>query len=119
MIDKMLEEFHSHFPTTDESRLVRKTLIKEEALEVVEALENQDRLEIAKELADLVYVAYGTALVWGIDLNEAVRLVHESNLSKFENGKPLLREDGKVLKGKNYKEASMESSLKEMLPDSL
>jgi len=60
---------------------------------------------LLKELADLVYVVYGTAVSLGLNLDEALERVHESNMSKLgEDGKPIYREDGKVLKGSNYKE---------------
>ena len=60
--------------------------------------------EALKELADLVYVCYQYAENMGWFLDEALNRVHESNLSKLgEDGKPILREDGKVLKGPNYK----------------
>lgn len=66
------------------------------------------REKLAKELADLVIVTYGTAISLGIDLDEAVRRVHESNMSKLgPEGLPLYREDGKVLKGPDYREPSM------------
>ena len=57
-----------------------------------------------KELADLVYVCYQYAENMRWDLDGALDLVHESNMSKLgEDGKPIYREDGKVLKGPNYK----------------
>ena len=57
-----------------------------------------------KELADLVYVCYQYAQNMGWLLDEALNRVHESNMSKLdEDGKPIYREDGKVLKGPNYK----------------
>ena len=57
-----------------------------------------------KELADLVYVCYQYAANMQWDLDEAMHRVHESNMSKLdEDGKPIYREDGKVLKGPNYK----------------
>ena len=60
--------------------------------------------ECLKELADLVYVCYQYAVNMGWDLDKALKLVHKSNLSKLdEEGKPILREDGKILKGPNYK----------------
>lgn len=60
--------------------------------------------EVLKELADLIYVAYGYAAYRGWDLDEAVRRVHQSNMSKLgDDGKPIFREDGKVLKGPNYR----------------
>lgn len=62
------------------------------------------RADCLKELADLVYVCYQYAANLGWDLDKAYRLVHESNMSKLgEDGKPIYREDGKVLKGPNYK----------------
>ena len=60
--------------------------------------------ECLKELADLVYVCYQYAENMGWFLDEALNRVHESNMSKLdEDGKPIYREDGKVLKGPNYK----------------
>ena len=62
-----------------------------------------------KELADLVYVCYQYAANMGWDLDEAMHRVHESNMSKLdEYGKPIFREDGKVLKGPNYKPPNLE-----------
>ena len=64
----------------------------------------EGRANFVKELADLIYVCYWLAARLGIDINEALRLVHESNMSKLdpETGKPLKRADGKVLKGPAY-----------------
>ena len=57
-----------------------------------------------KELADLVYVCYQYAASQEWDLDEALHRVHDSNMSKLGNdGKPIYRPDGKVLKGPNYK----------------
>ena len=80
--------------------LLRFTLLREETEEV----SNSDGPEnLLKELADVVYVAYGYAATFGWDLDEAFRRVHESNMSKLdEDGKPIYRDDGKVLKGPNY-----------------
>ena len=61
-----------------------------------------------KELTDLVYVAYQYAAAAGWDLDEALTRVHQSNLSKLDNNlRPIKREDGKVLKGPNYKPATL------------
>ena len=80
--------------------LLRLVLVKEEYGEVLSATEADDLL---KELADLVYVTYGYAATFGWDLDEAVRRVHASNMSKLgPDGKPIYRDDGKVLKGPNY-----------------
>lgn len=110
---KYLEEFHRTFvPPGLNVRKVRAELIREEHKEVQEALACNDRWAIAKELADLVYVCYGTALVYHIDLDVALAAVHFSNMTKLgEDGLPILREDGKVLKGPNYKEPDMEPAL--------
>ena len=67
------------------------------------------QVECLKELADLVYVCYQYAANMGWDLDEAMYRVHESNMSKLdEDGKPIYREDGKVLKGPNYKPPNLE-----------
>ena len=65
--------------------------------------------ECLKELADLVYVCYQYAENMGWFLDEALHRVHQSNLSKLdEDGKPIYREDGKVLKGPNYAPPNLE-----------
>ena len=85
--------------------LLRTVLIKEEYAEVLSATDAEN---ILKELADLVYVTYGFSASFGWDLDEAVRRVHASNMSKLDtDGKPLYREDGKVLKGPNYAEPNL------------
>ena len=86
-------------------------LIEEETAEFLEAADevyadpenNQRRAELLKELCDLVFVCYQFAAAFNLDLDEALRRVYESNMSKLdEQGKPIYREDGKVLKGPNY-----------------
>lgn len=108
-------EFHEKFgleinsDDSDELRLLRSDLINEEAIETYKALEHWHPLEdVAKELADLVYVTYGAAIALGINLDEAIRRVHESNLTKLVDGQAVRREDGKVLKGENYVAPDME-----------
>jgi predicted HAD superfamily Cof-like phosphohydrolase len=88
---------------------MQRTLIVEEFKEFLEA-ENQlltgfvvNATDTLKELADLVYVCYQYAENLGWDLDEALNRVHRSNMSKLgEDGEPVYREDGKVLKGPNY-----------------
>jgi NTP pyrophosphatase (non-canonical NTP hydrolase) len=95
--------------TTPASRTLQRRLIVEEFKEFLDA-ENQlimgltvNATECLKELADLVYVCYQYAENLGWDLDKALDRVHESNMSKLdENGNPIYREDGKVLKGPNY-----------------
>ena len=70
---------------------------------------NTFRSECLKELADLVYVCYQYAANMNWDLDEALHRVHESNMSKLdEDGKPIYRNDGKVLKGPNYAPPNLE-----------
>lgn len=59
--------------------------------------------QVADALGDLIYVIYGMALEMGYDLRDVVAEIHASNLTKLgEDGQPIKREDGKVLKGPNY-----------------
>lgn len=84
--------------------LIQKCLIDEEWSEFHEAFHLKDAHEQLKELCDLVYVCYQFAANEGWDLDEAMDRVHKSNMSKLdENGQPIYRQDGKVLKGPNYK----------------
>ena len=86
-------------------------LVREEADEFLEAAdecfadpENIDRrTDLIKELSDLVFVCYQFAAAFNLDLDKAMALVFESNMSKLdEQGNPIFRPDGKVLKGPNY-----------------
>ena len=82
----------------------QKLLIDEEYSEFIEAHYRLDRVDSLKELADLVYVCFQYAANLNWDLDAAMDRIHESNLSKLgEDGKPIYRDDGKVLKGPNYK----------------
>jgi predicted HAD superfamily Cof-like phosphohydrolase len=83
-------------------RELRKYLIAEELDELAVAIEDEDLTEIADALTDLLYVVYGAGHAFGIDLNKCFDEVHRSNMSKLEDGKVILRDDGKVLKGKDY-----------------
>ena len=104
-------EFRNAFkiPNSLSGRNRQKNLIVEEFKEFLEADQNmvlmhpQDREATLKELADLIYVCaqYAENMNW--DIEQALRRVHKSNMSKLgEDGKPIYREDGKVLKGPNY-----------------
>lgn len=96
------------FPS-DETLDLRLTLIQEEFDEVKEAIAKRDIVNLAKELADLLYVVYGFGVTAGIDLDVVFKEVQRSNMSKLgEDGKPIYREDGKVLKGPNYSPADIE-----------
>jgi len=78
-------------------------LIVEEFEEFINAVESEGDENQLKELADLVYVCFQYAVARGWPLDEALDRVYQSNISKLVDGKPLRREDGKVLKGPNYK----------------
>ena len=83
---------------------MQANLIAEENLEFLHAVDHEDRASALKELTDLLYVVWQFAENMGWDLDEAWRRVHESNMSKLgEDGLPIYREDGKVMKGPNYK----------------
>jgi predicted HAD superfamily Cof-like phosphohydrolase len=82
---------------------LRVDLLVEEVGEFADATAQRDLVGIADALADIVYVAYGAAVTYGINLDAALHEVHRSNMSKLdENGKPVYREDGKVLKSARY-----------------
>ena len=117
-ISEQAKEFRTRYqlknstdrPTTS----YQKNLIVEEYAEFIEAdsmlfRNNPEFFEnTLKELADLVYVCYQYAENMGWSLDEALDRVHKSNMSKLdEDGKPIYREDGKVLKGPNYKPPSL------------
>lgn len=78
----------------------------------------RDTIETADALADLIYVIYGMALECGISLPAVLREVQASNLSKLDGeGKPVYREDGKVLKGDNFFPPNVKSALKIRIPE--
>jgi predicted HAD superfamily Cof-like phosphohydrolase len=82
---------------------LRLDLITEEVQELQDALANRNMLEIADALTDILYVVYGAGHAFGIDLDDCFNEVHRSNMTKLgPDGRPIYREDGKVLKGENY-----------------
>ena len=89
--------------TSGSAKATQKSLIDEEWSEFHEAYHHEPDENQLKELADLVYVCFQYAASQDWDLDEAMRRVHKSNMSKLgEDGKPIYRGDGKVLKGPNY-----------------
>lgn len=123
-LQNKLEEFEkSQDKITDLSKLIqlRKTLIEEEFKEtdhelntlLKEAeggtLKEKTLAKLSKELADIVYVVFGTAVQLGIDLDMAFDLVHDSNMQKIKHNEK--RSDGKILKGKNYKKPDMSKTV--------
>jgi predicted HAD superfamily Cof-like phosphohydrolase len=115
MIDQqaMVKEFHQKFDIAvsdapavpdEATRLLRERLIQEEFDELKEAMAKQELVAIAKELADLLYVVYGTAVSYGLDMDPVFREVHRSNLSKIGGYK---RSDGKWVKPPTYSPACL------------
>ena len=102
----MAEEFRQAYSLSNDhsgTKGIQKSLIDEEWSEFHEAYHHEPEVNQLKELADLVYVAYQYAASQEWDLDEAMRRVHKSNMSKLdEYGNPIYRGDGKVLKGPMY-----------------
>ena len=97
------------FPSEDIQKL-RDELIHEEFNEFLAA---DNLVDVADALTDLLVVIYGAGHAYGIDLDECFKEVHRSNMSKLgEDGKPIYREDGKVLKGPNYSKPNLNAVLK-------
>jgi predicted HAD superfamily Cof-like phosphohydrolase len=87
----------------DKINKLRIDLIKEELEELQEAMKNNDLLEVADALTDILYVTYGAGHAFGIDLDKCFDEVQNSNMSKLgKNGEPIYNDSGKVMKGPNY-----------------
>ncbi len=111
---KQVAQFHRAFghPVNDglkflpiERIILRHNLIQEEVNELLSAGATGDIVGVADAIADCLYILYGTALEWGLGDKLPVIFdeVHRSNMSKLgADGKPIYREDGKILKGENY-----------------
>lgn len=107
--------------------LLRNSLILEEAFEVENEVldfsessgvpihpDDVDKAALTKELADLLYVTYGFAVTFGLPIDEVFERVHRSNMSKLgDDGKPIYRDDGKVLKGPNYQPPKLDDLFNE------
>jgi len=95
---------------------LRMDLIEEEVGEFNQACcdATGSLVDIADALSDILYVVYGAGHSFGIDLDKCFSEVHRSNMSKLgEDGKPIYRKDGKVLKGENFSEPNLEEVLNE------
>ena len=111
-IERDIKEFREAFglpinekPTLLESKDMRlhMSLVREELEETIEAYAQKDLTEVFDGIVDMMYVLGGLAVHMGLPIEEGWREVHASNCSKLdENGEPVYREDGKVLKGENY-----------------
>ena len=94
---------------------LRYNLMKEENEEYLEAVQNNDIVEVADALGDMLYILCGTILEHGLQhkIEEVFDEIQRSNMSKLgEDGKPIYREDGKVMKGPNYFKPNFEKILK-------
>ena len=122
---KKVEEFHEvfmignrHTPTgnvSQEEAMLRYNLLKEENEEYLEACQRGDIVEIADALGDILYIAFGTILRHGLQykIEEVFDEIHRSNMSKLDkDGKPIFREDGKVLKSEFYFRPNIAAVLK-------
>ena len=120
-----VHEFHSAFklgiknePTADlgsAKNLLRFNLMKEENEEYLEAANTNDLVEVADALGDMLYILAGTIIEHGMQykIAEVFDEIQRSNMSKLgEDGHPIFREDGKVLKGPNYFKPDIDSILK-------
>ncbi|MFF4017100.1 MazG nucleotide pyrophosphohydrolase domain-containing protein [Streptomyces sp. NPDC001843] len=118
----LVRQFHHAFgldaratPTRVSPELAahRGELLAEEAAEVAEVAVTGPLDRLAHELADVVYVAYGTALVHGIDLDEVIAEIHRANMSKLgPGGQVARRADGKILKGEHYRAPDVSAVLR-------
>lgn len=122
---KAVQQFHEsfglgvqHMPTADlgeRINMLRFNLMKEENEEYLEAAKNNDLTEVADALGDMLYILCGTILEHGMQykIEEVFDEIQRSNMSKLgQDGKPIYREDGKVMKGPNYFKPNFEEILK-------
>jgi NTP pyrophosphatase (non-canonical NTP hydrolase) len=120
----MLAEFHEHPNALGEgtnTQALRRTLHEEEHQELMHELRHDERGEppyleqIARECADVLYVTYGTAWAYGIDLDAALAEVHRAAMDKMNAG--LRREDGKILKPPGFRPPDMSAAVPTARPD--
>ena len=89
--------------SSDKINLLRLSLIQEELDELTKAINENDILEVADALTDILYVTYGAGHAFGINLVKCFDEVQKSNMSKLDkDGKPIYNEHGKVMKGPKY-----------------
>ena len=103
-----------YVPTLPDFNLaaLRLDLIEEEVQELRDGLGKGSLLEVADALTDILYVVYGAGHSFGIDLDDCFNEVHRSNMTKLgEDGRPMYRDDGKVMKGPNYETPNLEQFL--------
>ena len=95
-------KYKAEFPNENTVKL-RLNLIQEELQELQEAIKQEDLLEVADALTDILYVTYGAGHAFGINLDNCFDEVQKSNMSKLgADGKPIYNQSGKVMKGPKY-----------------
>lgn len=102
--------------------MLRYNLMKEENEEYLEAVQNNDLVEIADALGDMLYILCGTIIEHGLQhkIEEVFDEIQRSNMSKLgADGKPIYREDGKVMKGPNYFKPDFEKILAPTLQEEI
>lgn len=121
-IQQAVEHFHrtynhpisrvTSWPSSERVTL-RWDLIEEEFNELLESIALGDMVETADALGDLIYVIFGMAIELGIPMGYVLKEIQRSNMSKLDDeGKPIFREDGKVLKGPNFQEPDIDFVLR-------
>ena len=98
------------FPDENE-RVLRRKLLKEEVEEYFDGEDKDDLENVAKELADIIYIVCGTAASYGIPLDRVFNEVHRSNMEKLVDGKVVRRDDGKILKPEGWTAPDIKSVL--------
>ena len=99
--------------STEKINDLRYNLIKEELDELKQAIDNEDLLEVADALTDILYVTYGAGHAFGIDLDKCFEEVQNSNMSKLgKDGRPIYNDSGKVMKGPNFYKPDLSKFLK-------
>ena len=99
--------------TDHKTAMLRLKLILEEYEELDDAVTEGHLVGVADALTDILYVTYGAGLSYGINLDTCFEEVHNSNMSKLgDDGNPIYREDGKVMKGPNYWQPNLEQFIK-------
>ena len=125
---KAVQDFHEAFglgvrqepiaSLSEEKLMLRFNLMAEENEEYLEAARNGDVVEVADALGDMLYILCGTILEHGMQhkIEEVFEEIQRSNMSKLgSDGRPIYREDGKVMKGPNYFKPNIEEILKKAI----
>lgn len=116
-VGKFMETFGQEVQTSPKIpkyavQMLRLSLILEEYTELEDAIAEGHMEGIADALTDILYVTYGAGHAFGIDLDKCFEEVQRSNMSKLgADGKPIYRDDGKIMKGPNYSEPDLRKVL--------